>query len=187
MGSVRVQEEISMARMELLKTVFVSSFLLGAIGLHSQHINQKIELTEMEIISDQFKRVLDMVVNHEKCCDYYDVNLVFVIQLTTIGSESRIEIESLGDKNLALELQPYGFFYHKKHLFLLERDKNQTLFSERPVKKVFEYLKYDIFHQEFNTEGQLILPLIIDDSYTQWQFLYFQNMFVFENLVSFCH
>lgn len=172
--------------MYLVQILFLSFLLSSNLTIYAQHKKEEIHLTEMKIHQDKLKKILSFVIAYEKNCDYYNEDLIFIVDLKTINTQNFIRIESINDRNLALDSEPYGFFYQKKHLFLISGDKADNLLFDTQIKKQFSYLKYDVFYEEYNSMGQQILPVIIDDSHTEWEFFYFQNEFIFEDLNSSC-
>lgn len=168
-----------------MKNKFTYLFvLMFSLSLHSQHKEKTIELNELEIVNQSLTKILNFINDYETICDYYSEDLVFVINIQTINNYSRIEINTDVDLNLALDREPIGYFYFEEHLYLVLKDIPEELFNNKNHKKEFAYLEYDFFYEEFNSEGKIILRLIIDDSHSEWVFGYFQNEFIFEDFQS---
>lgn len=165
-----------------MKKKFTYLFILMlSLSSHSQHKEKLIELPELEIVDQNFTKIIRFVNDYETICDYYDENLIFIVDIQTINNYSRLKINTEVDSNLALDRKPIGFFHFEEHLYLILNDIPKDLFNKKKHKKEFSYLKYDFFYEEFDSEGRRILRLIIDDSHSEWVFGYFQNEFIFED------
>ncbi|HOB78194.1 MAG TPA: hypothetical protein PKI65_06850, partial [Bacteroidales bacterium] len=93
-----------------------------------------------------------------------------------------------------LGLDPYGFFYYKNHMFIVDGDSLEELFSICGQKVSFKYLEKDLdYIIEQNTKRKydknkiLELDFIIDDSFSQWSYIYINGEFIFEGKSSFCN
>lgn len=164
-----------------MKNKFTSLFILMlSLSLYSQHQEKTIELTGLEIIDRNFLKIINFISGYEIICDYYNEDLIFIVDIETINNYSRLKINAEVDLNLALTRKPIGFFHFEEHLYLVLNNIPDTFFNKRNTKK-FSYLEYDFFYEEFDSEGKRILRLIIDDSYSEWTFGYFQDEFIFED------
>ncbi|RFN59606.1 hypothetical protein [Marixanthomonas ophiurae] len=158
--------------MKIHKTIIISLLILSPLIGFGQHKEISVELNKLELRNDNFNTVLDSLVKHEKVCNYYSTELLFTIDIHKTFDNASILIESIDDKNIAFDLDPNGFFYYDKHLFLVIGDKLNSIFIESQIKKTFEYLEYDIFYKEYDSKERRILRIIHDDSFSQWEFLY---------------
>lgn len=160
------------------KTLLICFFVLNSFYVISQHKETNIELCEVELVSGEFRLILDSIILHEKYCDYYSKDLFFTIRIKRqLLNYAIIEIVPQIDKNISLRMQPYGFFYYQNYLFLLFDNKLDEVFVPKDNGKVFEYLEYDFFYREYTPDGRLILREIIDDSFTIWLYEYFNEDF----------
>jgi len=105
-----------------------------------------------------------------------------------------IVIESNNSIDLLLGLDPYGFFYYKNHMFIVVGDSLEELFSICGQKVSFKYLEEDLdYIIEQNTKRKydkntiIELYFIIDDSFSQWSYIYINGEFIFEGKSSFCN
>lgn len=172
--------------MNRVRAVFVISLVINTLFIYGQHKEKEIELGKLELKSENFKTILDSIIEHEKICDYYKPDLLFTINIKKTSDHASILIESIDDKNIAFDLKPYGFFYRGKHLFLVDGDILACLLVKTEIKTKFEYLEYDVFYEEYNDKGQRILRIIIDDSFSQWEFLYSQGNLTLANKSTTC-
>jgi len=152
-------------------------------SLYSQHKIRAVELTELEIVNPKFDKIMKLIDFTEKSCSYYNENVVFLVEVDASHDNNLINITSIIDRNLAFEFKPIGFYYYKKHLFLILGDIPHNIFLEKKQKQKFEYLEYDVFYEEYDSDGRRILRIIIDDSYSEWTFLHFDDNFIFENYI----
>src|SRR5690606_33311886 len=148
----------------IINKLLFFSIMLFSNFIYAQHREKSIELIALEVKSEQFKKILNFIILYEKNCEYYTQDTVFIIDINQIASESFINIEAINDKNLALASAPFGFLYHNKHMFFIKGDKSSNLFFDTKIKKLFDYIDYDIFYEEYNSDGQKVLRMIIDDS-----------------------
>ena len=158
--------------MNKVRGTLVVLLFINTLIMYGQHKEKTMELAKIEVKRENFKSILNSLIQHEKICDYYSPDLLFVINIKKKSVHTSILIESIDDKNIALDLKPYGYFYRGNHLFLVVGDKLDCLLSITEIKNEFEYLEYDIFYEEYNDEGQRILRVILDDSFSQWEFSY---------------
>ena len=158
--------------MNKVRGTLVVLLFINTLIMYGQHKEKTMELAKIEVKRENFKSILDSLIQHEKICDYYSPDLLFVINIKKKSEHTSILIESIDDKNIALDLKPYGYFYRGNHLFLVEGDELDCLLRITEIKNEFEYLEYDIFYEEYNDEGQRVLRVILDDSFSQWEFSY---------------
>jgi hypothetical protein len=139
--------------------------------------------------------ILDSIILHEKKCNYYDCNLLFSFRIQEFEDNYiSIVIESNNSIDLLLGLDPYGFFYYKNHMFIVVGDSLEELFSICGQKVSFKYLEEDLdYIIEQNTKRKydkntiIELYFIIDDSFSQWSYIYINGEFIFEGKSSFCN
>ncbi len=142
---------------------------VNTIG-RAQHKEKEILLKNLEIQNRQLTPILDSIVNHEKKCDYYSCKLTFTINVKSSTFYPSFTIESISDRNLALSLEPYGYFYKKGHLFIVDGDMSNELFAKQEESKKFKFLEYDTSFEEYDSEGRRILRVVTDDSFTMWEY-----------------
>lgn len=164
-----------------MKNKFTSILILMlSLSLYAQHQERTIELTELDIIDHSFSKIINLISGYEMICDYYKENLTFIVNIETINNYSWLKIHAEADLNLALTRKPIGFFHFEEHLYLVLNNIPDKLFNKKNTKEI-SYLEYDFFYEEFDSEGKRILRSIIDDSYSEWTFGYFQDEFIFED------
>src|SRR5690606_29439917 len=96
--------------------------------------------------------------------------LTFAINVKSSTFYPSFIVESISDRNLVLGLNPYGYFYRKGHLFIVEGDTPNDLFSQREKGKKFKYVEYDTSFEEYDSKGNRILRITNDDSFSQWEY-----------------
>ncbi len=167
--------------------IFAAAVLLISSSIcYAQHTKEKIELQKMEIVNDELNSILDDIIMNEKKCSYYDCKLIFAITIEKRDDEISLIVESLKDKNIALVLEPYGYFTKDKHLFVIDGVKSNDLFSMSKKKKNFKYVKYDPTYKDPKT-GKIIVHTFTDDSFSQWEYTYNNKSFSLRSKISFCN
>jgi hypothetical protein len=139
--------------------------------------------------------ILYRIIIHEKKFNYNDCNLLFSFRIQEFEDNYiSIVIESNNSIDLLLGLDPYGFFYYKNHMFIVVGDSLEELFSICGQKVSFKYLEEDLdYIIEQNTKRKydkntiIELYFIIDDSFSQWSYIYINGEFIFEGKSSFCN
>ncbi|MDN5356807.1 MAG: hypothetical protein PWQ43_1751, partial [Rikenellaceae bacterium] len=135
--------------------------------------------------------ILDSIILHEKKCNYYDCNLLFSFDIQKFEDNYiLIVIESNNSIDLLLSLDPYGFFYYKNHMFIVDGDRLEELFSICGQKVSFKYLEEDLDYILKRTDDKNIITeiyFITDDSFSQWSYLYLNGEFIFDGKSSFCN
>ncbi|WP_158211948.1 hypothetical protein [Robiginitalea sediminis] len=168
---------------KLLVFVVLTGFNLTGLA---QHQEKEIVLKSLEIQNRQLTPILDSIVLHEKKCDYYNCKLTFVINVKTSTFNPSFTIESIPDRNLAFNLEPYGFFYNKGHLFIVDGDIAEELFARQKESMKFKFLEYDTSFEEYDSEGRRILRVVTDDSFTMWEYRITGDKIVFVSGYSLC-
>lgn len=135
-----------------------------------QHIERSILLENLEVKNHHLISIMDSIVNHEKKCEYYSCELTFIVNVKVSTFDTSFTIESILDRNLALDLSPYGYLYKEGHLFLVEGDVSTELFDEQEKTKEFQFIEYDTSFPEYDSEGRRVLRVITDDSFSMWKY-----------------
>lgn len=153
------------------KNILIILLSLNCLLGYSQHKNKEANLIQLNIENNELNNTLDSIINQEKKCSYYSCDLIFGITLNKSNQDAYLVVDSLLDENIALGLNPYGYFYYKKHLFLVDGDIASQLLSKTEKIKKFKYLIYDPTYKPKNGEKKKIF-VFTDDSFSQWEFLY---------------
>jgi hypothetical protein len=140
------------------------------LSVLAQHKEKEVFLNSLEIQNSQLTTVLDSIVDNEKKCDYYSCKLTFAINVKNSTFYPSFIVESISDRNLVLGLNPYGYFYRKGHLFIVDGDMLNDLFSQHEKGKKFKYVEYDTSFEEYDSRGNRILRITNDDSFSQWEY-----------------
>lgn len=172
--------------MKIFKLLFLIPLILNVSFLYGQHQELELELSKLELNNENFKIILNSIIKHEKKCVYYTPNLIFTVNIMRSKNKISIIVESIDDKNIALDLKPCGFFYQEGHLFLIKGNMVNCFFSKTEIKTEFKYMEYDIYYEEYNEEGLRILRIILDDSFSQWEFSFSKGDFLLENKSTYC-
>lgn len=152
---------------------------------YGQHKHKEINLIQLNISNTELDSTLDLIINQEKKCSYYSCDLLFGITINKNKEDTYLVIDSLLDENIALGLNPYGYFYYKNHLFLVDGDMENQLLNKAEKKRKFKYLEYDPTYQPKNGEKKKIF-VFTDDSFSQWEFLYTDQRLLLKKKTSFC-
>ena len=147
---------------------------------YGQHKNKEIALIQLNINNNELETALDSIINEEKKCGYYSYGLMFGITINQVEDNAHLVIDYFLDKNIALGLNPYGYFYHKKHLFFVDGDVSDQLLNKTNKKKDFKYLEYDPTYKPKDGENRKIF-VFTDDSFSQWEFLYENQKLILKN------
>ena len=168
---------------------------INSVNVFAQYIEKQIDLYHLSFENKNLTTILDSIILHEKKCNYYDCNLLFSFDVQKFEDNYiSIVIESNNSIDLLLGLDPYGFFYYKNHMFIVDGDSLEELFSICGQKVSFKYLDEDLdYIIEQNTKRKydkntiIELYFIIDDSFSQWSYIYINGEFIFEGKSSFCN
>ncbi|NCT18964.1 MAG: hypothetical protein GW771_12110 [Flavobacteriia bacterium] len=168
-----------------IKKNILTLLLLSCLSGYSQHKNKEINLVQLGINNTELDLALDSIINQEKKCSYYTCDLIFGITINKNEEDTYLVIDSLLDKNIAFGLNPYGYFYYKKHLFLVDGDVSSQLLDRTEKKRNFKYLEYDPTYIPKNGEKKKIF-VFTDDSFSQWEFLYKNQKLLLKKKTSSC-
>ncbi|MGK0639378.1 hypothetical protein [Schleiferia thermophila] len=165
-------------------TVFV--FCLNSMNMVAQHKEKQIELLHLNIKEESLSTILDDIILHEKKCSYYDCGLLFSISIKKSEDNFLISIESQKDINVLLPLSSYGYLYHQNHLFILQGERCENIFSTCGETRAFKYLDYN--HPDFQPkeEDKKTIYVFNDDSFSQWHYWYVNAKFVLEEKSTSC-
>lgn len=148
----------------------------------AQYKEKKIDLLHLKIKDESFLSILDSVILHEKYCSYYNFELLFSITIKKTGNKFFISIESQTDRNILLDLTPYGYCCYQNHLFLIYGHQCEYIFSTFG-KQVFNYHRTSFRSKK---ENKIILDIFNDDSFSQWHYWYVKFRFILEKKSTFC-
>lgn len=172
--------------MNIKKNILVFLLTLNCVLVYSQHKKKEISLVQLNITNNELGTALDSIISQEKKCSYYSCDLIFGITITKTEDKVYLVIDSLLDKNIALGLNPYGYFYYKKHLFFVDGDKSSQLLDETEIERGFKYLEYDPTYKTKDEDENKIF-VFTDDSFSQWEFLYKDQELILKDKTSFCN
>ncbi|MBK6934008.1 MAG: hypothetical protein RBQ75_07585 [Bacteroidales bacterium] len=180
---------------KVLKFFITFMLCINSVNVFAQYIEKQIDLYHLSFENKNLTTILDSIILHEKKCNYYDCNLLFSFDVQKFEDNYiSIVIESNNSIDLLLGLDPYGFFYYKNHMFIVDGDSLEELFSICGQKVSFKYLEEDLdYIIEQNTKRKydkntiIELYFIIDDSFSQWSYIYINGEFIFEGKSSFCN
>ncbi|MEK6153149.1 hypothetical protein WIW50_07815 [Flavobacteriaceae bacterium 3-367] len=156
--------------MKKVKILLLFVYVGYSVSGWTQHEKKEILLSDLEIYSEELKSILQKAIEFERGCDYYHCDLIFAININNSNFYPSFTVESLLDRNVVLGLEPYGYLYVKNHLFIVDGDKYDALLRKKGGKKKFEYVKYDSSFEEYDSNGNRILRIITDDSFSIWEY-----------------
>jgi len=176
---------------KVLKYFITLMLCINSVNVYSQYVEKQIDLYHLSFENKNLTTILDSIILHEKKCNYYDCNLLFSFDIQKFeDNDILIVIESNNSIDLLLGLDPYGFFYYENHMFIVDGDSLEELFSICGQKVSFKYLEEDLDYILKRTDDKNIITeiyFIIDDSFSQWSYLYLDGEFIFEGKSSFCN
>ena len=176
---------------KVLKFFITLMLCINSVNVFAQYIEKQIDLYHLSFENKNLTTILDSIILHEKKCNYYDCNLLFSFDIQKFeDNDILIVIESNNSIDLLLGLDPYGFFYYENHMFIMFGDSLEELFSICGQKVSFKYLEEDLDYILKRTDDKNIITeiyFIIDDSFSQWSYLYLDGEFIFEGKSSFCN
>lgn len=176
---------------KVLKFFITLMLCINSVNVFSQYIEKQIDLYHLSFENNNITTILDSIILHEKKCNYYDCNLLFSFDIQKFEDNYiLIVIESNNSIDLLLSLDPYGFFYYKNHMFIVDGDRLEELFSICGQKVSFKYLEEDLDYILKRTDDKNIITeiyFITDDSFSQWSYLYLNGEFIFDGKSSFCN
>ena len=168
------------------KIVIAFVLCLNSVNMVAQQKEKQIELLHLSIEEENFLSTLDSILIHEKDCDYYDYELSFSVSIKKSEDNFIISIESQKDINTGLGLNPYGYFYHQNHLFVVQGEQCEDIFSTCGTKRPFKYKDYN--HPDFQPKKgeKVTIYNFNDDSFSQWHYWYVNTKFVLEEKSTSC-
>ncbi|HPU46985.1 MAG TPA: hypothetical protein PLQ91_05130 [Bacteroidales bacterium] len=176
---------------KVLKYFITLMLCINSVNVFSQYVEKQIDLYHLSFENKNLTTILDSIILHEKKCNYYDCNLLFSFRIQKFeDNDILIVIQSNNSIDLLLGLDPYGFFYYENHMFIVDGDSLEELFSICGQKVSFKYLEEDLDYILKRTDDKNIITeiyFIIDDSFSQWSYLYLDGEFIFEGKSSFCN
>jgi hypothetical protein len=122
-------------------------------------------LPVVRVQNDAFFKVLDSIIEFEKSCSYYSLNLNFSISIEQYDTNS-ICIQS-SDNVKVFFRDTYGVFIYKNYNFFVFQKEPTSLFSK--VQNEFIQFKYKLYNKDF---------IVLDDSHTQWLFTKSKDEFI---------
>lgn len=152
---------------------------------YTQHIKKEIVLTKVNVNNNELKIALDTIIEEEKECDYFSVDLMFGVTIIQAEEGVNLLIDSFSDKDMALGLDPYGYFYHRNHLFFVDGIVYNQVLCKTKDKKEFKYLEYDPNYKLENGKNEKIF-VFTDDSFSQWEFLFNNKELTLKSKISSC-
>lgn len=167
-----------------IPTVFV--FCLISLNMVAQHKEKQIELFHLNIKEESLSTILDDIILNEKKCCYYDCGLLLSISIKKLEDNFLISIESQKDINVLLPLRSYGYLYHQNHLFILQGDRCDDIFSTCGETRAFKYLDYNQPDFQPKGEDKKTIYIFNDDSFSQWHYWYVNAKFVLEEKSTYC-
>jgi len=162
-----------------LNNCIFSQYLKVKNKVKKQYLKVKRELVLYEVVDDRLLRILDSVIFFEKTCNYYNNNLIFGIIIKKYENYYEIIFSSHSDTDLIITDISYGYLRHQNHFFILKGDHINNLFLETKEKKDFTFFDH----------GTIVLPNgrrkyipyhYIDDSHSQWIYIYKDGDFILE-------
>lgn len=168
------------------KIIIVVVLCLNSINVVAQNKEKQIEILHLSIEENNLLSILDSIILHEKECSYYDCKLLFSITIRKAENNFFVSIASQTDSNILLGLIPYGYYYHQNHLFLVDGDQCEDIFSTCGEKKIFKYLDYN--HPDFQPKKgeKTTIYSFYDDSFSQWNYWYINKKFVLKDKPTSC-
>jgi hypothetical protein len=175
---------------KVLKYFTTFMLCINSVNVFAQYIEKQIDLYHLSFENKNLTTILDSIILHEKKCNYYDCNLLFSFDIQKFeDNDILIVIESNNSIDLLLGLDPYGFFYYENHMFIVDGDSLEELFSICGQKVSFKYLEKDLDYILKRKDDKKIITeiFIIDDSFSQWSYQYLNGEFIFDGKSSFCN
>lgn len=138
----------------------------------SQNINTKDSLPVLKVENEQLLVILDSLIEHDKRCDFYDSNLVYIVHIQPTEYITLIQFTS--SHKLIRTGNETGCFTKKNHVVIVRGSYDVTLFKKTRCKKAFNYYQPS---DGVDSNGTVIIDIYEDDSYTQWDYKYAKNNF----------
>jgi hypothetical protein len=144
------------------------------------------DLSHLRIEKQYLAAILDSVIFHESKCSYYNCDLLFVVSLERIEDTIFVSVESQDDINIILSFPLIGYLYHRNHLLFVIGENYEDMFSVCGGRMKFNYIDYNNMQAKSVKDMNNIIYLFNDDSYSQWYYKYFNNVFILEGKSTFC-
>ncbi len=156
---------------------YIKCFLLVCLSMFcllskSQNINTKDSLPVLKVKNEQLLVILDSLIEHDKRCDFYDSNLVYIVHIQPTEYTTLIQFTS--SHKLIRTDNETGCFTKKNHIVIVRGPYDVTLFKKTRCKKAFNYYQPS---DGVDSNGTVIIDIYEDDSYTQWDYKYVKNNF----------
>ena len=163
----------------LFIVVVISAFF---VLLNSDNDGRLRNVRILKIRNESLLPILDSIIIHERKCAYYTPELIFSIHSRIVNdTTTEYNIGSIGSWLVDFgDNQCYkGCFEHRGHWFVVEGQAlDSTVFKRTSEKKDFVF-----YEPDGETEnGEIILFLIDDDTYSFWIYDYSDNVFIFKEM-----
>lgn len=166
----------------MLSKVPIYIFLLfqGSLLLSQAQI-KTVRLLPIQEVNEGFQLIVDSIIGYEKKCSYYTDSLSFTVSVTEYPQKSDsvyIEVESVTDKIVILNLNPIAFFRRNNHCFFITDTIPAKLFpsvGDCPI--LFSYKE----------SARMDDIIIHDDSLSYWTYSFIKNEFFLLKSFSWCN
>ena len=154
--------------------LLITIFTICLCSVYSQTI-KKDSLIELSVTNNAIIEILEKLITNDKEADYYNPNLIYDITTRKHGQKILFTFSSIN--YLSYTGTEIGIFIYKNHKVIVCGSKIEQL------KEFFNKLNtyHEIFYYEFfsgiNSEGQISLGIIEDDSHTTWGYIFENNRF----------
>jgi hypothetical protein len=167
-----------MMKKEILLLLFIF-FAMNVFAKHYKNYTDSLNIEDIGLIL-----ILDSIISHEKDCDYFNENLIFVIRLHT--NKNEILIGSIGNR-VFYNGEQLGCFVYQNHLFVVEgKLLDTTLFKKTGKKKYNIFSKSRTGYNKKTKEWFLDADAFQDDSYSYWYYFYKDGEFTFDSKSTYC-
>jgi len=160
--------------------ILLIAVIFFCLSLKAEKDNRiKGSLAILQIKNEKLIPILDSIISHEQQCVYYTPELHFSIHSRRVNDTIiEFQIEAFG---LLIEPADYnkGCFEHNGHWFFVTgQELNESIFIKTNQRKKF------LFHKDhyYKSDGQLVLVLIEDDTYSMWIYHYIACNFVLKEM-----
>jgi hypothetical protein len=158
------------------KEILLLLLIFFATNVFAKH--HKNYTDSLSIENDDLILILDSIIIHEKGCDYFNENLIFVIRLHT--NKNEILIGSIGNR-IFYNGDQLGCFIYQNHLFVIEGDIiDSTLFKKTGKKKHNVFSKSRTGYNKKTKEYFLDADAFTNDFYSYWYYSYKKGEFIFD-------
>lgn len=154
-----------MMKLLLITVLFFNSFNINCSSAKRPLDGIKVDsLPRVEVVNKVFSNFLEEVIKHEKRCNYYNQDLMFIIHFQNIDLIETIQIEST-HKVMKLGNELAGFTMNDHFFLILGNELDESIVKKTTSKIKVKFL--DSF-EESNESGEVVLEVIEDDSYSVW-------------------